>query len=197
MKTAFKESLKNFIFWISDKIVSGFVAAIKFLPVMDRFLTHWAKKLLEVMFRYKLASLVILVLLPVFSFLVLEQDGFFEPVFDALDLLFDLLFDLVPLDIVLPVLALALMIIISTIKVRRKISLAEAAKEVFFAFAARLLYLVIIIFTLITIVQFTPLKPDRRAGMTRPVPLAAIALKQADAQNDLGSRINVNFSGVQ
>lgn len=157
MKAKLWAGFKNFAFWASDKIVTGFVAAVKFLPVADRFLAHWAGRLLTLMLAHKIVSLIILAALPLFSFFVLEEDGLFEPLSDALDIFLDI-FELLPLELILIGLPLGLAAAILAFKYKRNLSFGQAAKEAFFAFGSRLIYLFIIMMILMLLLQLSPLK---------------------------------------
>lgn len=153
--------LKDAFLWICEKIVTGVVKGVKLIPPADRRLTEWTVKLLRAMMRHKIASLVVLALVPAFSFLVLEADGILDPVSDALDVVLDILTSL-PFDIMVPLILLGSVVGIGLIMYRRKVGPGQAAKIVFLAVFARVVYLTVILVLVIFLLQLTPLKSDRR-----------------------------------
>ncbi|UQZ89976.1 hypothetical protein C4J81_12490 [Deltaproteobacteria bacterium Smac51] len=154
--------LKRAFLWSCDKIVMGTILFFKTLPKVDRKLTTWTIELLKFMLRHPMASIFVLVFVPTFSFFVLEADGFFEPVSDTIDMFTDVVGALPP-DILAVLLFLGIVVATVVIKIKKGITIGESLKTVFYAVAARIFYLVIIMMLVMFILQFTPLKKDRQA----------------------------------
>ena len=172
MKDSAWNAFKRAFVWSCDKIVTGAVGAVKLIPPADRKLTEWTTKLLQLMMRHKLVSLVALVGGPAFSFLFLEADGILDPISDALDVVTDVLTSL-PFDLMVPLVLLGAAVGIGLIMHRRKVGLREAAKIVFYAIFARAFYLTVILVAVIFFLQLTPLKGNRRdTDMIIPVKIS-------------------------
>jgi len=154
-------AFKKAFVWTCDKIVAGTVKAVKLIPPTDRKLTEWTTKLLRLMMKHKLVSLVALVVLPAFAVLFLEADGILDPVSDALDVITDVLTSL-PFDLMLPLILIGAAVGIGLVMRRRKAGLGEAARIVFYAIFARAFYLTVILAAVIFFLQLTPLKGNRR-----------------------------------
>ena len=161
MKESAWSAFKKAVIWSSDKIVTGAVKGVKLIPPADRHLTEWTTKLLQLMMKHKLVSLVLLVVVPAFCFLFLEADGILDPLSDALDVVTDVLSSL-PFDLMLPLVLLGAAAGIGLMMHRRKISLGEAAKVVFYAIFARVFYLTVLLIIVIFFLQLTPLKGNRQ-----------------------------------
>ena len=168
MRTNILKGLKTAFLWTCDKIVTGTVEGIKRLPALDRQLTGRTRRLLEIMFQHKLISLIVLVFIPTFALLFLEADGFFEPVSDAFDTLADVLGS-IPFDILAIAVLLGSALGIAVIKFKRGISWREAARAVFYAVLARVVYMMLILIFIMMLLQATPLKTERRPPVVTPV----------------------------
>lgn len=172
-----KTELKNIFFWICEKIVNGSAALIRGIPAADRRLTGWATRLLELMFRHRLVSAAAIVIIALVM-IIAGDDGLLEPVWDTLDALADLATTL-PFDVLLLVIILGSGLALGLVMYRRRVGFGQAAGLVFYGLAARLFYLTVLVGLVMFLLQFTPLKSDRRGQAPPPVPALAALVSPA------------------